>query len=61
VLLSLGGRGAGGLPLRLGLREGKRSDSLATPLALEACLALGLDGVRGSVADRKAESRRTLG
>jgi hypothetical protein len=32
-----------------------------TPLAIEACLALGLEGMRGIVADRKASSRRTLG
>jgi hypothetical protein len=32
-----------------------------TPLAIEECLSLGLEGVHGIVADRKAESRRTLG
>ena len=31
------------------------------PCAIEECLALGLDGVRGIVADSKAYSRRTLG
>src|SRR5919197_2130440 len=61
VLLSLGVSGDGGLPLRLGLRDGNRSDSVETPLAIEECLALGLDGVRGIVADSKASSRRTLG
>jgi len=61
VLRSLGVSGAGGLPLRVGLRDGHRSDSVATPLAIEECLALGLDGVRGLVADRKAYSRRPLG
>jgi len=61
VLLSLGVRGDGGLPLRVGLRDGNRSDSVETPLAIEECLALGLDGVRGIVADSKAYSRRTLG
>ena len=61
VLLSLGVSGDGGLPLRLGVRDGNRSDSVATPLAIEECLALGLDRVRGIVADRKAYSRRTLG
>jgi len=61
VLLSLGVSGDGGIPLRLGLRDGKRSASVETPLAIEECLALGLDGVRGIVADSKAESRRTLG
>ena len=61
VLLSLGVSGDGGLPLRVGLRDGNRSDSVETPLAIEECLALGLDGVRGIVADSKAYSRRTLG
>src|SRR5215470_7285391 len=61
VLLSLGVSGEGGLPLRVGLRDGHRSDSVETPLALEECLALGLVGVRGIVADSKAYSRRTLG
>jgi transposase len=61
VLLSLGVSGDGGIPLRLGMRDGKRSDSVATPVAIEECLALGLEGVRGIVADRKAYSRRTLG
>jgi len=61
VLLSLGVSGDGGLPLRVGLRDGHRSDSVETPLAIEACLALGLDGVRGIIAASKASSRRTLG
>jgi transposase len=61
VLLSLGVSGDGGLPLRVGLRDGNHSDSIETPLAIEECLALGLDGVRGIVADSKAYSRRTLG
>ena len=61
VLLSLGVSGDGGLPLRIGLRDGNRSDSVETPLAIEECLALGLEGVRGIVADSKAYSRRTLG
>jgi len=61
VLLSLGVSGDGGVPLRLGVRDGNRSDSVATPVAIEACLALGLEGVRGSVADSKAYRRRTLG
>jgi hypothetical protein len=30
-------------------------------VALEACVALGLDGVRGMVAARKAYGNRTLG
>jgi transposase len=61
VLLSLGVSGDGGLPVRLGLRDGNRSDSVETPLAIEECLALGLEGVQGIVADSKAYSRRTLG
>jgi len=61
VLLSLGVSGDGGIPLRLGVRDGNRSDSVETPVAIEECLALGLEGVRGIVADRKAYSRRTLG
>src|SRR5215467_13495520 len=61
VLLSLGVSGDGGLPLRIGLRDGNRSDRVETPLALEECLALGLDGVRGIVADSTASRRRTLG
>src|SRR5262245_10573660 len=61
VLLSLGVSGDGGIPLRLGMRDGNRSDSVETPLAIEECLALGLEGVRGIVADSKAYSRRTLG
>jgi transposase len=61
VLLSLGVSGDGGIPLRVGLRDGNRSDSVETPVAIEECLALGLAGVRGLVADSKAYSRRTLG
>lgn len=61
VLLSLGVSGDGGVPVRLGLRDGNRSDSVETPLAIEECLALGLEGLHGIVADSKAYSRRTLG
>ena len=61
VLLSLGVSGDGGIPLRLGVRDGNRSDSVETPLAIEEGLALGLEGMRGIVADSKAYSRRTLG
>jgi transposase len=61
VLLSLGVSGDGGLPVRIGIRDGNRSDSVETPLAIEECLALGLEGVRGIVVDSKAYSRRTLG
>jgi transposase len=61
VLLSLGVSGDGGFPVRIGIRDGNRSDSVETPLAIEECLALGLEGVRGIIADSKAYSRRTLG
>jgi transposase len=61
VLLSLGVSSDGGLPLRVGLRDGNTSDSTETPVAIEECLALGLDGVLGIVADSKAYSKRTLG
>jgi transposase len=61
VLLSLGVSGDGGVPVRLGMRDGNRSDSVETPVAIEECLALGCAGVRGIVADSKAYSRRTLG
>ena len=61
VLLSLGVSGDGGIPLRVGIRDGNRSDSVETPLAIEECLALGLEGMRGIVADSKAYSRRPLG
>jgi transposase len=59
VLLSLGGSGDGGWPLRLGIREGNTRDRVETPLAIEECLTLGLEGVQGIVADRKGDSRRT--
>lgn len=61
VLLSLGVSGDGGLPLRVGIRDGNRSDSVETPLAIQECLTLGLEGVRGIVADSKGYSRRTRG
>src|SRR5262244_3753328 len=60
-LLSLGVSGDGGVPVRLGMRDGNRSDRVETPVAIEECLALGCEGVRGIVADSKAYSRRTLG
>src|SRR3989454_8724449 len=50
VLLSLG-VSSDGLPLRLGVRDGHTSDSTETPVAIEECLALGLEGVRGIWAD----------
>jgi transposase len=60
VLLSLG-VSSDGLPLRMGLRDGNTSDSTEPPVAIEECVALGLDGVRGIVADSKAYCKRTLG
>jgi transposase len=60
VLLSLG-VSSEGLPLRMGLRDGNTSDSTETPVAIEECLALGLEGVCGIVADSKAYCKRTLG
>ena len=60
VLLSLG-VSSEGLPLRMGLRDGNTSDSTETPVAIEECLALGLNGVHGIVADSKAYCKRTLG
>jgi transposase len=53
VLLSLGVSGDGGLPLRVGLRDGNRSDRRETPVAIAEGLALGLAGGRGIVADSK--------
>jgi transposase len=61
VLLSLGVSSDGGLPLRVGLRDGNTSDSTETSVAIAECLALGLDGVLGIVADSKAYSKRTVG
>src|SRR5499427_4645183 len=60
VLLSLS-VSSDGLPLRVGIRDGNTSDSTETPVAIAECLALGLDGVRGIVADIKAYCQRTLG
>ena len=54
VLLRLGVRGDGGIPLRLGLRDGTRRESVETPVAMAACLAWGLEGGRGIGAERKA-------
>ncbi len=61
VLLSLGVSGDGGVPLRMGLCDGNTSDSVDVRHAIEESLALGLDGVKGIVADSKASSQRTLG
>jgi len=59
--LRLGVSGDGGLPLRVGLREGHRRERVATPRALEEGLAWGWDGGRGRVAESQASSRRPLG
>jgi len=53
-LLSLGVSGDGGIPRRRGVRDGNRSDRVARPGAIAEGLALGLEGVRGIVAERKA-------
>jgi Domain of unknown function (DUF4277) len=50
VLRRRGGRGDGGVPRRVG----NRSESVETPQAIAACLALGLEGVRGIGAASKA-------
>jgi transposase len=60
VLLSLG-VSSDGLPLRMGVRDGNTSDSTETAVAIRECVALGLNGVRGIVADSKAYCKRTLG
>jgi transposase len=54
VILSLGVSGDGGIPLRMGLHDGNRSDTVDVPQAIEQSAALGLDGLRGIVADSKA-------
>ena len=59
VRLRLGVSGAGGIPRRLGGRDGKRRESVETPQAIAECLAVGLAGRRGSVAARQAYRRRT--
>src|SRR5262245_29311511 len=46
VLWSLGVSGDGGVPLRVGLRDGNRRDRVDTPLAIEECLALGWESMR---------------
>jgi len=60
VLLSLG-VSSDGLPLRIGRQDGNTNDSTETPVAIEECVALGLDGVHGIVADSQAYCKRTLG
>jgi transposase len=61
VILSLGVSGDGGIPLRMGLHDGNRSDTVDVPQAIEQSAALDLDGLRGLVADSKAYTPRTLG
>jgi transposase len=61
VLLSLGVTGDGGIPLRMGIHDGNRSDTVDVPQAIEQSAALGLGGLRGLVADSKAYTPRTLG
>ncbi len=54
VLLSLGVSSDGGLPLRMGLGDGNRSDSVDVRQAIEESITLGLGGLKGIVADSKA-------
>ena len=61
VILSLGVSGDGGIPLRMGLHDGNRSDTVDIPQAIEQSVALALGGLRGLVADSKAYTPRTLG
>jgi transposase len=42
VILSLGVSGGGGIPLRMGLHDGDRSDTVDVPQAIEQSVALGL-------------------
>jgi transposase len=42
VILSLGVSGGGGIPLRMGLHDGNRSDTVDVPQAIEQSVALGL-------------------
>ncbi len=51
----------GGIPLRMGLHDGNRSDTVDVSQAIEQSAVLGLDGLRGIVADSKAYMPRTLG
>jgi transposase len=60
-LVSLGVRSDGGVPLRMGRRDGNTRESVDVPQALAESRALGRDGVQGSVADSIAYSQRTLG
>jgi hypothetical protein len=60
-ILSLGVSGDGGIPLRMGIHDGNRSDTVDLPHAIEQSAALGLDGLRSLVADSKAYTPRILG
>jgi hypothetical protein len=61
VLFSLGVSGDGGIPLRMGRRDGKTSDSVEVPQASEESLALGLAGGKGRVAESQAYGQRPWG
>lgn len=61
VILSLGVSGDGGLPLRMELHDGNRSDTIDVPQAIEQSVAFQLEGLHGIVADSKAYTQRTLG
>lgn len=61
VMLSLGVSGDGGLPLRMGLHDGNRSDTVDVPEAIEQSARFNLGGLHGIVADSKAYTQRTLG
>jgi hypothetical protein len=61
VLLSLGVSGEGGVPRRIGRRDGNRRDRVETPRAIEEGLAVGLAGVRGLGAESQAYRRRPRG
>jgi transposase len=61
VLVSLSVRGDGGVPLRMGLRDGNTSASVEGPQASKERLALRLGGFQGIGADSKAYSPRTFG
>ncbi|WP_179137712.1 hypothetical protein [Candidatus Entotheonella palauensis] len=60
-ILSLGVGGDDGLPLRMGLHDGNRRDTIDVPQAIAKSVALNLDGLRGIVADSKTYTQRTLG
>jgi hypothetical protein len=61
VRWSLGVSSDGGVPLRLGVRDGNTRESPETPGAIAACLALGRAGRCGLGADRNAYGQRPWG